>query len=102
MWENEKEGSLATKEKIKTKKPSDFRVIMHNDDYTTMDFVVSMLVSIFNKPVNEASQIMLDVHKKGAGVCGVYTKEIAETKIAQVHTKAKESGYPLKCSMEKI
>jgi ATP-dependent Clp protease adaptor protein ClpS len=102
MWENEKESGLATKDKIKTKTPSDYRVIMHNDDYTTMDFVVSVLMIVFNKPAVEATQIMLDVHKKGAGICGIFTKEIAETKIELTHQRAKESGYPLHCSMEKV
>lgn len=77
-----------------------YRVLMHNDDYTTMDFVVAVLVVIFGKPFDEAERIMLNVHRKGVGICGVYPQEIAETKIAQVHERAQESGFPLRCSME--
>jgi ATP-dependent Clp protease adaptor protein ClpS len=73
---------------------------MHNDDYTTMDFVVAVLVVIFGKPFDEAERIMLNVHRKGVGICGVYTEEVAETKVAQVHERAQESGFPLRCSME--
>ena len=95
------DNSFELKEKIKTKLPSMYKVIMHNDHYTTRDFVVDILIEIFNKKENEATKIMLDIHKKGAGICGVYTYEIAETKIQLVHIKAKEEGFPLRCSMEK-
>ena len=93
----------AVKEKAasKTKKPSQYRVFLLNDDYTTMDFVVHVLVTIFHKPVVEATQIMLHVHKKGKGLAGIYTKEIAESKIEAVHSQARAGGFPLKCSMEK-
>jgi ATP-dependent Clp protease adaptor protein ClpS len=82
--------------------PRKYKVIMHNDDYTTMDFVVDVLKRFFAKNQEEAVQIMLAVHEQGRGVCGVFTFEIAETKIAQVHEYARYSGYPLKCSMEPI
>jgi ATP-dependent Clp protease adaptor protein ClpS len=84
-----------------TKSPSLYRVFLLNDDYTTMDFVVLILEKVFHKPPAEATQIMLHVHKKGMGVCGVYTRDIAETKVTAVHELAREKGFPLMCVMEK-
>ena len=84
-----------------TKEPPLFKVLLHNDDYTTMEFVVHVLMSVFHKPVEEATRIMLNVHKKGIGVCGLFTFEVAETKVAIVTRLARENGHPLKCSMEK-
>lgn len=89
-----------TKVKPQIKPPSMYRVLMHNDHYTTMDFVLTVLQAVFNKPADEAFQIMLQIHTNGIGTCGVYTAEVAETKIATVHRVAQEHGYPLKCSME--
>jgi len=83
------------------KKPPLYRVFLLNDDYTTMDFVVSVLEKVFHKSTVEATQIMLHVHKNGKGLAGTYTREIAETKIGTVHTLAREHEFPLKCSMEK-
>jgi ATP-dependent Clp protease adaptor protein ClpS len=80
--------------------PPMYRVLLHNDDYTTMEFVVEILQKVFHKPPAEATRIMLLVHKNGTGVCGVYTAEVAETKVELVHHLAKKSGFPLKCSME--
>ncbi|MCP4715346.1 MAG: ATP-dependent Clp protease adapter ClpS [Deltaproteobacteria bacterium] len=80
--------------------PPLYRVMLHNDNYTTMDFVVQVLETVFNKAQAEANQIMLNVHKQGMGICGVYTGEIAETKVAMVHHLAHENNYPLKCTME--
>jgi len=80
--------------------PRMFQVILHNDHYTTMDFVVEVLMKVFRKTAAEAIKIMLDVHRKGAGVCGVYTYDIAVTKVAQVHHMAKKDEFPLKCSYE--
>ncbi len=80
--------------------PRMFKVLLHNDDYTTMEFVVLVLQSVFHKSFAEATQIMLNVHRSGIGVCGIYTGEVAETKVAMVHHMARESGYPLQCSME--
>jgi len=82
------------------KEPLLFRVLLHNDNFTTMDFVVQVLEMVFNKNSSEANQIMLNVHKKGIGVCGSYTGEVAETKVAMVHSLAKECNFPLKCTME--
>jgi ATP-dependent Clp protease adaptor protein ClpS len=80
--------------------PRMFKVLLHNDDYTTMEFVVEILQRVFNKSTAEATQIMLNVHKKGIGTCGVYTGEVAETKVAMVHYLAQKNGFPLQCSME--
>ena len=92
---------LETGIKTGIKKPSMYKVIMHNDDYTTMQFVVEVLTDIFRKPKEEAMQIMLNIHRKGRGIAGIFPKEIAETKIDLVHTRAKEREYPLKCSLER-
>ena len=82
--------------------PSMYRVLLHNDDYTTMEFVVYVLMVVFHKPMEEARQIMLNVHRKGIGICGVYVYEIAEIKVETVNRLARENGYPLKCTMEKV
>lgn len=82
------------------KEPSLYKVLLHNDDYTTMDFVVKILQEIFHKSSTEATSIMLAVHNDGIGVCGLYAQEIAETKIDAVHAWAREAGFPLKASME--
>jgi len=86
--------------KRKLKKPPLFRVLLHNDNYTTMDFVVLVLMEVFNHPEIAAIRIMLQVHNQGVGVAGVYTHEIAETKIAKVTQLAREFEYPLLCTME--
>ena len=86
--------------KTRLKHPKLYRVILLNDDYTTMDFVVSILESIFQKSPAEATRIMLQVHNRGSGTCGVYAKQIAETKVDQVHQRALEEGFPLRCTME--
>ena len=93
-------AGVATKDKIKVKKPKLFKVILLNDDYTSMDFVVAVLESIFRKSPSEAVQVMLKVHHDGQGLCGVYPKEIAEAKVKAVLEKAKAEGYPLRCVME--
>jgi ATP-dependent Clp protease adaptor protein ClpS len=84
------------------KKPSRYRVMLHNDDYTSMEFVVMILKVVFGKTDEDAIRIMYDVHQNGIGIAGIYTKEIAETRVQLVHTKAKENGFPLRASMEKI
>ena len=89
-----------TKPKEEVKRPPMYKVLLHNDDYTTMEFVVQILKSVFKKSTPEAVRIMLNVHRKGIGVCGAYTAKIAETKVNEVHKRARESGFPLRCSME--
>ena len=90
-----------TKTRVETKKPSMYKVLMLNDDYTPMEFVVDVLQHIFQKNREEATQIMLHVHQKGVGICGVYTYEVAETKVAQVTSFARQHEHPLQCTMEK-
>ena len=87
-------------EEVTVKYPKKYKVFLLNDDYTSMDFVVDILMSIFHKNYEEAQDIMLEVHKNDRGLCGVYTYEIAETKIMQVRRKAKDNGFPLKATME--
>ena len=87
-------------DEIDIREPRKYRVLLHNDDYTTMDFVVEVLMRVFRKDETQATAIMLAVHNQGYGVCGVYTAEVAETKVDLVHRLAKSAGYPLKCSME--
>jgi ATP-dependent Clp protease adaptor protein ClpS len=84
----------------RTKEPPKYKVILLNDDYTTFDFVIQVLVVVFKKPQIEAVQITMDVHKRGHGLCGIYTKEIAETKVATVHQMSETAGFPLRCVME--
>ena len=84
-----------------TKEPSMYKVLLHNDDYTTMEFVVFILMQVFHKSTEEATRIMLNVHKRGIGMCGLYTYEVAETKVETVIRMARENGHPLKCTMEK-
>lgn len=88
--------------KVETVWPSQYRVILHNDDYTPMDFVVELLQAIFRKDHAVAQQIMLDVHHRGQGICGVYPFEIAETKVALTLDQARRNQYPLKCTMEEV
>src|SRR3989339_1552512 len=84
------------------REPKLYRVILVNDDYTTMDFVIEILIVVFHKPAAEATRIMLDVHKNGKGFCGVYTYDIATTKIDRVHQLARRREFPLKCSLEEV
>ncbi|MDH7552791.1 MAG: ATP-dependent Clp protease adapter ClpS [Spirochaetota bacterium] len=94
------EGDLQVKKDIQVKKPRMYKVILHNDHYTTMDFVVEVLVKIFHKNVMEATELMLQVHRNGFGICGVYTYDIAQTKANQVHSLARQREFPLKCTVE--
>lgn len=87
--------------KAKTQKPPMYKVLILNDDYTPMEFVVVILEKFFNKPAEEATQIMLHVHQKGVGVCGVYSREIAETKVTLVTDFSRRNEHPLQCTMEK-
>ncbi|ADP69632.1 ATP-dependent Clp protease adaptor protein ClpS [Rhodomicrobium vannielii ATCC 17100] len=90
-----------TKTRPKTKRPSLYKVLLLNDDYTPMEFVVYVLERFFNKPHEEATLIMMHVHQKGVGICGVYTYEVAETKVTQVMNFARQHQHPLQCTMEK-
>lgn len=92
---------VVVKSKTRTKKPSMYKVLMLNDDYTPMEFVVMVLERFFNKSHEEATQIMLHVHQKGVGVCGVYTYEVAETKVAQTTEIARQHQHPLQCTLER-
>ena len=92
---------IATKTRAKTKKPSMYKVLMLNDDYTPMEFVVLVLEQFFEKQHEEAIQIMLHVHQKGVGICGVFTYEVAETKVTQVMDFARKHEHPLQCTLEK-
>jgi len=94
------DASVLERPEPKVKKPSMYRVLMLNDDFTPMDFVIEVLQSIFNKNGDEATKIMLNVHNRGVGVCGTYTYEVAETKVAQVMDAARRSQHPLQCSLE--
>ncbi len=98
---NNSEGDLALDKRTKTKKPSLYRVIMLNDDYTPMEFVVLILQRFFGHNTQSAQKIMLHVHQKGVGVCGIYTYEVAEAKINQVMTFARQNEHPLQLQMEK-
>jgi ATP-dependent Clp protease adaptor protein ClpS len=99
---NDLEGSVTTEQTLEVKEPKLYKVLLHNDDYTTMEFVISILETVFHKSPNDAAQIMLNVHNEGVGIAGVYTKEICETKISVVHQLAKKNEFPLRCSMETV
>jgi ATP-dependent Clp protease adaptor protein ClpS len=86
--------------RVETERPPLFQVVLHNDDYTTMQFVVDVLESIFNRSPAEAHRIMMHVHLRGHGVCGTYPFEVAETKVAMVHRRARKEGFPLRASVE--
>jgi ATP-dependent Clp protease adaptor protein ClpS len=98
--ERKTDGEVLEKTKPRTQKPSLYRVILHNDDYTTMEFVVRILESVFLKSPAEAHRIMMQVHTEGHGICGAYPYEVAETKVAQVHDEARRNGFPLRASLE--
>jgi ATP-dependent Clp protease adaptor protein ClpS len=107
MSDNGKRGEegpgtgVVVKAKPKTKKPAMYKVLMLNDDYTPMEFVVHILERFFNKNRQEATRIMLHVHRRGVGICGVYTYEVAETKVTQVMDFARQHQHPLQCTLEK-
>ena len=92
---------VATKTRTKPKKPSQFKVLLLNDDYTPMEFVVMVLKRFFNMNLEQATRVMLHVHQKGVGVCGIFPYEIAETKVNQVMDFAKQNQHPLQCTLEK-
>jgi ATP-dependent Clp protease adaptor protein ClpS len=94
------DDSVAIAERVSTKPPPMYRVLLLNDDYTPMDFVVGVLQTVFSMTRQQATQVMLQVHRTGMGTCGVFTKEIADTKVAQVQEIAQEHQHPLQCTME--
>ena len=98
---DEGKTGLVTKTRPKTKRPSLYKVLLLNDDYTPMEFVVHVLERFFNKGPEEAHRIMMHVHQKGVGICGVYTYEVAETKVTQVMDFSRQHQHPLQCTMEK-
>jgi ATP-dependent Clp protease adaptor protein ClpS len=99
--ERERQTGLLLKPRPKTKKPSMYKVLLLNDDYTPMEFVVHILERFFQKNRQEATDIMLHVHRRGVGICGIFTYEVAETKVAQVMDFARANEQPLQCTMEK-
>lgn len=99
--QEEHQTGLLLKPKPKTKKPSMYKVLLLNDDYTPMEFVVHILERFFSKNKQEATDIMLHVHRRGVGICGIFTYEVAETKVAQVMDFARSNEQPLQCTMEK-
>ena len=99
--DDESQTGVVTKTRPDTKKPSLYKVLLLNDDYTPMEFVVHVLERFFSKGREEATRIMLHVHQKGVGICGVYTYEVAETKVTQVMDFARQNQHPLQCTMEK-
>jgi ATP-dependent Clp protease adaptor protein ClpS len=92
--------SVKERTEQKVARPKRYKVLMHNDDYTTMEFVVEVLREVYRRNMDEAVRIMMAIHHEGLGIAGVYTAAIAETKIAQTHQRAREAGYPLRCTME--
>ena len=95
------EEGVDSKSDQEVEEPHQYKVMLLNDDYTTMEFVIEVLVHVFQKTPQDATRIMLNVHHKGVGICGIYPYEIAETKINTVETLARENGFPLKCIMER-
>ena len=98
--QGELEGDLWLQDKVS--EPKMYRVVMHNDHYTTMEFVIDTLMQVFRKEEPEAYRIMMQIHQQGSGICGVFTLDIALTKIAEVHRRAREKSFPLKCSHEEV
>jgi len=97
---NDSDTQVITRSKTRTQKPAMYKVLLLNDDYTPMEFVVFVLEQVFNKTSDDAYEIMMHVHLKGVGVCGVYSFEVAETKMTQVMDIAKDNGHPLQCKLE--
>lgn len=99
-FETDRDEEFAVEERRKTRRPRKWKVLLHNDDFTTMEYVVDVLIRHFHKPPAEATHVMLQVHQKGVGVAGVYSREVAETKVAEVTDEARANGMPLKLTTE--
>ena len=99
---DEIERGVVTRTRPRTRKPSNYKVLMLNDDYTPMEFVVLCLQRFFTMGIDDATRVMLQVHQQGVGVCGVFTYEVAETKVSQVTDFARENQHPLQCTLEKV
>ncbi len=97
----ETENHVVTRIEDQIREPSMYKVLLLNDDYTSMEFVVEILINVFHKSIEDATAVMLKVHRLGVGLCGVYTQDVAETKIEQVHAMAREKDFPLRCIMER-
>jgi ATP-dependent Clp protease adaptor protein ClpS len=100
MSNQERQGSVLEAEKVKVKRPPMYKVLLLNDDYTPMDFVVVVLQTVFAMSREKATQVMLQVHREGMGVCGTYTREVATAKVEQVINIARKHQHPLQCTME--
>lgn len=98
---NDYQGQAESDVENRVEEPPRYRVLLHNDNYTTMEFVVEILCSIFHMPIDNATAVMMEVHTRGIAPCGVYTREIAETRVARVRAAARQARFPLKCTMEK-
>jgi len=99
---SEKKGATITRDQSRVHEPSLYKVLLHNDDYTSMEFVIAILEKVFRKNTSEATKVMMNVHQDGIGIAGIYTREICETKAAIVHDLARQNEYPLRCSVEKV
>ena len=100
LFDSQLKEKKASKNHDETQEPPMYKVLLLNDDYTTMEFVIEILLHVFKKPIEAATRIMLQVHREGIGLCGIYPYEIAETKISIVQSAAREHGFPLQCIME--
>ncbi|MBR2736604.1 MAG: ATP-dependent Clp protease adaptor ClpS [Firmicutes bacterium] len=96
------QGSTKEKTRNRLKEPKQYQVIMHNDDFTTMEFVVEVLIEVFHKKQAEAEQLMMDVHRKGSAVVGIYPRDIARTRIAEAVKRARQQGFPFRLTMEEV
>ena len=96
------QGSTKEKTRNRLKEPKQYQVIMHNDDFTTMEFVVEVLIEVFHKKQAEAQQLMMDVHRKGSAIVGIYPRDIARTRIAEAVKRARQQGFPFRLTMEEV
>jgi ATP-dependent Clp protease adaptor protein ClpS len=102
VTKGKQEQGLGVRDEMEVQEPPLYQVLLHNDDYTSMDFVILVLEHVFRKSMPEATRIMLNVHQQGIGVAGIYPREICETKIAIVRELARKNAFPLRCTMERI